>query len=151
MSDSKYTITRYNHPDQNWLNVILALRGEFGAHDSDEPFISFISDRLQDETMLLVIAWDGEIPVGYGLAFDVESDPAKPEWTRTGYISQFLIKETHRRHGVGNFLMDHIDAWFNERGLKKVLLNVNLDNENGARFWRNRGFTSYALRMKRLD
>jgi len=151
MSDSKYTITRYNHPDQNWLNVVLALRSEFGAHDSDEPFISFITSRLQDETMLLVIAWDGEIPIGYGLAFDVESDPAKPEWTRTGYISQILIAKNYRRHGIGNFLMDHIDQWFNERGLKKILLNVNLDNENGASFWRKRGFTSYALRMKRMS
>jgi GNAT superfamily N-acetyltransferase len=149
VTDSRYRITRYNHPDQNWISAVLSLRAEFGDSDSPEPFSSFITRRLQDETMLLIIAWDDETPIGYGLAFDVESDPAKPEWTRSGYISQFLIAEKYRRHGVGNLLMDYIDNWFKERGLNKVLLNVNLDNETGVRFWQKRGFTQYALRMKR--
>ena len=149
MNDSRYPITRYNHPDQNWLDAVLSLRAEFGDSDSPEPFASFIKQRLEDETMLLILAWDGETPIGYGLAFDVESDSAKPEWTRSGYISQFLISEKYRQHGIGNLLMDYIDNWFNERGLKKVLLNVNLGNENGIRFWKKRGFTEYALRMKR--
>ncbi len=37
--------------------------------------------------MRLILAWDGELPVGYGLAFDVESDPAKPEWARSAWLS----------------------------------------------------------------
>jgi GNAT superfamily N-acetyltransferase len=84
------------------------------------------------------------------LAFDVESDPAKPEWTRTGYISQFLVAETHRQKGVGAQLMEVIDAWFAERGLNKVLLNVNIDNPAGIGFWQKHGFEAYAMRMKRI-
>jgi ribosomal protein S18 acetylase RimI-like enzyme len=45
--------------------------------------------------------------------------------------------------------MQAVDAWFAERGLDRVLLNVNLDNPGGIRFWEKHGFTSYAFRMKR--
>lgn len=144
-----YPITRYNHPSQGWMQAVLSLRAEFGDTEP-EPFLSFITRRLEDETMLLALAWDGETPVGYGLAFDVESDPAKPEWTRTGYISQFLVTEPYRKKGVGAQLMEYLDAWFAERGLEKVLLNVNLDNPPGQRFWQQHGFEAYALRMKRV-
>ena len=150
-----YRITRYNHPSQNWMEAVLALRAEFGDAEP-EPFVSFITRRLEDETMLLILAWESppqgerDRPVGYGLAFDVETDPAKPEWTRTGYISQFLVAESHRQKGVGAQLMEVVDAWFAERGLTKVLLNVNIDNPAGIRFWQKHGFEAYALRMKRV-
>ena len=143
-------LTRYNHPDQGWLEFVLSLRAEFGDNESPEPFTSFITRRLEDETTLLVLAWEGETPVGYGLAFDVESDPAKPEWTRCGYIAQFLVSESYRQLGIGALLINYIDGWFNERGLKKVLLNVNLDNENGILFWKKHGFKPYAMRMRRV-
>lgn len=146
---SKYHLTRYNHPSQNWLAAVLALRAEFGDSDSPEPFASFITRRLEDETMLLVLAWEGQEPVGYGLAFDVEADPAKPEWTRSGYISQFLVRASHRKKGIGMLLMDALDAWFAARGLDRVLLNVNINNPPGIRFWEQHGFKAYAYRMKR--
>jgi GNAT superfamily N-acetyltransferase len=144
-------LTRYAHPSQNWLPAVLSLRAGFNDSDSPEPFASFILRRLEDETMLLVLAWDGDVPVGYALAFDVDADPAKPEWTRCGYIAQFMVAESHRQLGIGGLLMDYVDTWFNERGLKKVLLNVNIENETGIRFWQKHGFEPYALRMRRVS
>jgi len=105
---SIYRITRFNHPDQPWLEAVLALRAEFGDSDSPEAFIRFVTRRLEDETMLLVLAWDGATPIGYGLAFDVAEHLYMPEWTRAGYIAQFLIASGYRQHGVGAALMDTI-------------------------------------------
>jgi len=143
-------ITRYNRAEQNWLPAVLSLREEFGSGHEPEPFVNFIQRRLKDETMYLILAWDGELAVGYGLAFDVESDPAKPEWTRTGYISQFLITNNRRKQGVGKLLMKHIDEWFESRGITRVLLNVDIDNDIGLRFWECHGFEPIAIRMKRI-
>jgi len=143
-------ITRYNHPDQNWLETVLSLRAEFGDKDSPEPFASFINGRLEDESMLLILAWVEETPVGYGLAFDVAEHPFMPEWTRTGYITQFLVSRGYRQRGVGKILMDYIDDWFHSRGIQKVLLNVNIENKTGIRFWESQGFEPYAMRMKRV-
>ena len=55
-----------------------------------------------------VLAWDGATPIGYGLAFDVAEHLYMPEWTRAGYIAQFLIASGYRQHGVGAALMDTI-------------------------------------------
>jgi len=144
-------ITRYNRPDQNWLEAVLSLRAGFGDNDSPEPFVDFITRRLEDETMLLVLAWVGETPVGYGLAFDVAEHPYMPEWRRAGYIAQFLVAPGYRQQGVGKLLMETIDDWFIQRGISKTLLNVNMDNDPGIRFWQSHGFKPYALRMKRLN
>jgi GNAT superfamily N-acetyltransferase len=149
LTTTTYHITRFNHPNQPWLNAVLALRAEFGDSDSPEAFIRFVTRRLEDETMLLALAWDGARPIGYGLAFDVAEHPYMPEWTRAGYIAQFLIASGYRQQGVGGLLMDYIDAWFDERGLEKVLLNVNVDNPAGIRFWQKHDFQPYATRMKR--
>ena len=73
-----------------------------------------------------------------------------PEWTRAGYITQFLVTQNYRKRGVGKLLMDYINDWFTARGLEKVLLNVNIDNESGNRFWKSQGFIPYAARMKRI-
>ncbi|MFZ5821746.1 MAG: GNAT family N-acetyltransferase [Chloroflexota bacterium] len=144
-----HRITRFNHPDQDWLPAVLSLRAEFGDTDSPEPFINFVAPRLEDETMLLVLAWIDETPVGYGLAFDVAEHPYMPEWTRAGYITQFLVSQKFRQQGIGKSLMNYINNWFASRDIKKVLLNVNLDNEAGNLFWKSQGFVPYATRMRR--
>jgi GNAT superfamily N-acetyltransferase len=144
-------ITRYNHPNQNWLEAILALRRELIDNASPEPFASFVRQRLEDENMLLILAWVDEVPVGYGLAFDVAEHPFMPEWTRAGYVTQFLVSQDYRQRGVGTMLMDYINDWFQSRGLRKVLLNVNIENEAGLRFWESQGFEPYAMRMRRIE
>jgi GNAT superfamily N-acetyltransferase len=143
-------ITRFNHPDQNWLKAVLSLRAEFSHMGSPEPFVEFVTRRLEDECMLLILAWVDDTPVGYGLAFDVAEHPFMPEWTRAGYITQFLVSQNYRQHGIGKMLMDYINDWFQSRGLRKVLLNVDIENETGIRFWKGQGFEPYATRMKRI-
>lgn len=145
-----YHITRFNHPDQNWLEAVLPLRAEFEHMGPPDLFIEFIKRRLEEETMLLIVAWVDKTPVGYGLAFDVAEHSFMPEWTRAGYITQFLVSKSYRKHGVGKLLMDYINDWFRSRGLQKVLLNVDMDNKAGIRFWKSQGFEPYAMRMKRI-
>lgn len=143
-------VTRFNHPNQNWLEVILALRRELIDSAAPETFASFVKRRLEDERMLLALAWADNIPVGYGLAFDVAEHPFMPEWTRAGYITQFLVSRNYRQRGAGKTLMTYINNWFQSRGIQKVLLNVDIENEAGLRFWESQGFEPYAMRMKRI-
>ncbi len=146
-----YHITRFNHPDQNWLDAILVLRRELIDNASPEPFASFVKGHLEDESMLLALAWADETPVGYRLAFDVAEHPFMPEWTRAGYVTQFLVSRSYRQRGVGKTLMDYINNWFQARGIRKVLLNVDIENGAGIRFWESQGFEAYAMRMKRIQ
>jgi len=140
----------FDRSDPKLLDALLTLRAEFGDKDSPEPFVSFINSRLEDESMLLILAWADVTPTGYALAFDVAEHPFMPEWTRAGYITQFLVSREYRKRGVGHLLMEYVNAWFDSRGIEKVLLNVDLANETGIRFWKSNGFNPYAMRMRRI-
>jgi len=120
-----------------------------GSNTPLEQFMDFVTRRLGDETMLLILGLAGDTPIGYGLAFDVAEHPFMPEWQRSGYITQFFVASEHRRQGVGQLLLDSIIQWLASRGITDVLLNVSLENPVGDRFWRKQGFAPYLTRMKR--
>ena len=102
-----------------------------------------------NDTMLLALAFRGERPVGYGLAFDVSSHPFNPDWLRSGYITNLYVEAAERGRGAGQALFDYTLEWFASRGLAQVLLNVDPDSEQANHFWRKQGFRPYLLRLKR--
>jgi GNAT superfamily N-acetyltransferase len=151
--EPSYHIVRLRHHDPQLLESLDVLHRALMAYGgSDTPleqFMDFVSKRLGDETMLLILGFAGETPVGYGMAFDVAEHPFMPEWQRSGYITQFFVAHEYRRQGVGQVLLDSIVQWLASRGVTKVLLNVSLENPLGNRFWRKQGFVPYVTRMKR--
>ena len=150
-----YHIVRLSRQDAELIKALGELRdGLMAYHNSytsSEQCRNFVSQRLGQETMLLIFALDGDTPIGYGLAFDVAEHPFMPEWQRSGYITQFFVQAEHRRHGVGELLLDSITDWFTSRGITNVLLNVSLDNEVAQRFWEKHGFAARQIRMKRTS
>jgi ribosomal protein S18 acetylase RimI-like enzyme len=44
--------------------------------------------------------------------------------------------------------LNYIHDWFRSRGLTNVMLNVDMENEIGKRFWVKQGYIPYATRMK---
>lgn len=148
-----YQITRLCNDDPQQLEYLRHLRdGLMAYHNtytSSDVFMDFVKRRLNDETMLIAFIGVDGIPVGYGHAFDVVEHPYMPEWTRAGYIAQFYIEEEHRRHKMGEMLLNYIHDWFDKRGIKKMMLNVGIENEIGQRFWKKHNYTPLAIRMKR--
>ena len=113
-----------------------------------EQFMDFVTSRLDDETMLLILGLAGDTPAGYGLAFDITEHAFMPEWQRSGYITQFFVAPEHRRQGIGQMMFDYIVQWLASRGVTDVQLNVSLDNPVGKLFWRKQGFVPHRVRMK---
>jgi GNAT superfamily N-acetyltransferase len=120
-----------------------------GSAVEPEQFMGFVARRLEDETMLLILAVAGDTPVGYGLAFDVAEHPFMPEWQRAGYITQLYVSPGQRGRGVGRLLVDHIVAWLASRDVAEVLLNVVPDESLSAQYWRKQGFVPCRVRMRR--
>lgn len=110
--------------------------------------MDFVTNRLDDETMLLILGLVGDTPAGYGLAFDVVEHAFMPEWQRAGYVTQFFVAPEHRRQGVGQMMFDFIVQWLASRGVTEMLLNVSPDNPAGDRFWKSQGFVPHRIRMK---
>jgi GNAT superfamily N-acetyltransferase len=146
-----YQIIRLHGHDFELLEELDRLHRAFFAGSEVKPgqFMDFVTARLGDERMLLILAMAGDMPVGYGLAFDVAEHPFMPEWQRAGYITQLYVSVDHRRRGVGQRLVNHIIEWLASRGVARVLLNVVPDESVAERFWREQGFVPCRVRMTR--
>lgn len=150
---SEYRVVQLRHHDPALLTSLQtlhqALRTHHGADPHAQQFIEFITQRLDDEGMLLILALADSTPVGYGLAFDVPEHPFMPDWKRAGYITQLFVAPQHRRRGVGQRLLHFIVEWLASRGVTNVLLNVSVNNPGGEQFWRKQGFIPLQVRMRR--
>jgi GNAT superfamily N-acetyltransferase len=146
-----YRIIRLHGHDSELLAELDRLHGVFfaGSGVKAGQFMDFVTRRLGDETMLLILAMAVDAPVGYGLAFDVVEHPFMPEWQRAGYITQLYVSADHRRRGVGQRLVEHIIEWLASRGVARVLLNVVPGESVAERFWREQGFVACRVRMTR--
>jgi len=148
---SDYRVVRLQQRDPELFEGLEQLHRALiqGSSTPPEQFADFVTQRLGDEAMLLILALAENGPVGYGLAFDVAEHAFMPEWQRAGYITQFYVVPEHRRQGVGQLMFDAILQWLASRGVSDVQLNVMEDNTLGNRFWRRHGFVPHRLRMKR--
>ncbi|RLC63732.1 MAG: hypothetical protein DRI48_08195 [Chloroflexi bacterium] len=126
-----------------------SVRTATGSPPPPEQFLDFVTERLDDEAMLLIFALVGDTPVGYSLAFDVSQHPFMPEWKRAGYVTQMFVLPQHRRQGIGQRLFDFIVRWLRSREVTSLLLNVSVDNPDAERFWRKQGFVPHLVRMRR--
>jgi ribosomal protein S18 acetylase RimI-like enzyme len=144
-------VVRIRDHDPKLLEGLDRLHRAFfeGAAAEPERFMDFVSGRLGDEAMLLILAVAGDVPIGYGLAFDVAEHPFMPEWQHAGYITQLYVSPGQRRRGIGRLLVDQIMAWLASRDVAEVLLNVVPGEAVAERFWREQGFLPCRIRMRR--
>ena len=142
-------VTRF---DPKQVDELCRLRDALMSHHENfspsDLFRNFLLKHMGEETMLVFLIFDDEKAIGYGMAFDVEEHPFMPEWTRRGYITQYFVDSTYRGKGIGELGLNYIHDWFRSRGLTNVMLNVDMENEIGIRFWSRQGYVPYATRMK---
>lgn len=125
-----------------------ALMSHHGSNSSSELFRNFLKKHMGEETMLVFLMYDSEKGIGYGMTFDVEEHPFMPEWTRQGYITQYYVQSAYRGKGIGELGLNYIHDWFRSRRLTSVMLNVDMENGVGNRFWVRQGYIPYASCMK---
>ena len=147
-------LQRENANDINQFEPLYRIFAEEEGHTAPpEQVIEYVEQRLDDDTMLLLLALanvDGkEQAVGYALVFDVIEHPFIPDWERTGYITQMFVRPDVQRQGIGHQLFEASRDWLAQRDVGHVMLNVDVDNENGEAFWQKLGFTPYLTRMRR--
>ena len=62
-------------------------------------------------------------------------------WT-SGFVKDIAIAKTHRRLGVGAYLISRVTRHFKAKGLKTISLKVTRDNPSGAiAFYESLGFS----------
>ncbi|MEJ2592726.1 MAG: GNAT family N-acetyltransferase, partial [Candidatus Thiodiazotropha sp.] len=58
-----------------------------------------------------------------------------------GLIEDVVVSESHRSRGIGQALMDDLIAWAGERGLTRLQLLADRDNQPALDFYCKQGWT----------
>ena len=62
---------------------------------------------------------------------------------RYGYVTDIVVDPAARRSGLGQALFEALEAWFRERGVSHLQLQVAHKNPVSQAFWRAMGCTDY--------
>jgi GNAT superfamily N-acetyltransferase len=88
---------------------------------------------------------DDDEVVGLALATLQRRPPVMlEEWY--GFVDTLLVREDHRRQGLGRMLVQDLVAWFREKGARTVELSMAAKNELGDQFWSALGFETLLVR-----
>jgi ribosomal protein S18 acetylase RimI-like enzyme len=63
-----------------------------------------------------------------------------------GYVSEVAVRD--KRRGIGGRLLEAVHAWFREKGLPYVEVNVSVRNAVAGRFWRKQGYSEFLERLR---
>ena len=67
-----------------------------------------------------------------------------------GYVTALVVDEKVRGSGAGRALMQAAEAWFAERGVKRVNLTTGLHREEAHEFYGKLGYTFTGKRFTRI-
>jgi ribosomal protein S18 acetylase RimI-like enzyme len=116
------------------LEPIFALR-----RGAESELRALIGPLLRDrDAGVLVFEADGDLR---GLCI-VRIDRAPPIFreTQRAEITDLIVREDHRRRGIGSQLVGAAFEWMRRRGIDRVEVRVAARNREGQAFWRARGF-----------
>ena len=113
-----------------------------GAPLSAEARERLIPGLRQHPTTLVVLALEGEVPVGVAVCFlGFSTFAAKPLVN----LHDVAVVPSHRGRGVGRALLAAVEATARELGCCKLTLEVLDKNERALRTYTAAGFKRYAL------
>ncbi|MDD3363084.1 MAG: ribosomal protein S18-alanine N-acetyltransferase [Hespellia sp.] len=96
-----------------------------------------ITDSMEQNFSLCLVAEDERVVVGY-LIFYRNLDE--------GEILRIAVKSDHRRAGVGTMLLGAMRTYCEQKGIKRVLLDVRSSNKNAKKFYKKQGFAQDGMR-----
>jgi ribosomal protein S18 acetylase RimI-like enzyme len=110
---------------------------------------------LEKPDTVLLLALDGEEPIGYALA---HVEPVWETWIhdtwRTGdriaEIESLSVLEAHRGRGVGSALMDALERELEAQGIADLIVGALAGNEEALRLYRRRGYRPTWLYLSRF-
>jgi ribosomal protein S18 acetylase RimI-like enzyme len=126
--------------------------------DDDESWAErrgLYAELLAKPGTVLLLARDGELLVGYGLAHVVA---ARASWigdtwqtaARVGEIESVGVLAEYRNRGIGTRLLDRLEAELTDDGVRDLMLGVLAGNDAAIRLYERRGFRQTWLYLSRF-
>jgi ribosomal protein S18 acetylase RimI-like enzyme len=82
---------------------------------------------------------------GYCHAMILENPPVVPS-LQYGYVSELAVER--RRKRIGTRLLEAVHAWFRQKRLPYVEVNVSVRNAVARSFWRKQGYSEFLERLR---
>lgn len=100
-----------------------------------------VAELIQTPSLgtLWMIHWQGQ-PIGYvavTFGFTLEF------YGRTATIDELFVASPYRSHGIGGQAIEFIEAYVRSIGTRSLMLEVDIANTRGQRFYEARGFQYY--------
>jgi ribosomal protein S18 acetylase RimI-like enzyme len=113
-------------------------------------------ELLAKPDTLLLLAFDGEAAVGYGLAHVMPVDDSwiADTWVtgpRIGEIESLSVLPQYRGSGLGSELLDRLEQHLYAIGVKDLILGALPGNTDAIRLYERRGYQPTWLYLSRLD
>jgi ribosomal protein S18 acetylase RimI-like enzyme len=113
-------------------------------------------ELLTKPDTLLLLAFDGESAVGYGLAHVL---PVADSWipdtwqtgARIGEIESLSVLPEYRGSGLGSLLLDRLETHLRARGAQDLILGVLPGNADAIRLYERRGYQPTWLYLSRFE
>jgi ribosomal protein S18 acetylase RimI-like enzyme len=128
--------------------------GEFTDDDSSwEVRSASYRDWLADPRSFLLIARDGQRPVGYALARVTETGPEwRDSWVMAPTMAELetlVVLPELRNTGLGTRLLDAVEEELDRQGITEVIVGIVAGNDGARRLYERRGFRPRWLVLSR--
>ncbi len=89
------------------------------------PDLNHAERYLSNEMNVLLVALDGQQPVGFVLAYELERVDSQPPMM---FFYEVEVSESHRRQGIGAALIEALRGICRERRIGKMFVITNREN-----------------------
>lgn len=112
------------------------------SKEGPENFGKFILENLgKGDAFVHVAETNGKV-VAHILA-TIQSYPPAFEIKRYGLVNDLAVSSEYRRLGIGEHLFTMAKDWFEERGVKRMEIEIVIANEVSTSFWTKMGLKPY--------
>lgn len=125
-------LTRTNSADADFVNLVRELDEYLADVDGDEHAYYAQFNGL-DKIPNVVIAYDGDVPVGCG-AF-------KPYSDSVAEVKRMFTRPDHRGKKIGAMVLAELESWADELGYSECILETGHKQVAAVRLYQNSGYS----------
>lgn len=116
--------------------------------DDGQAFQAYVRRALASTEARVLVAEESGRVAGFIIGL-LRRPGSVPGRATSGHISDIGVTADHRNRGFGRALYQALEAWFRERGVRGITLNVAFANTPAQAFWRRLGFEDFTCRLWR--